>query len=203
MSLIARLRNASRGQLWAALLLLLAANFALAFLVVVYMPVKRLYPYCNPPSYDISYEFHGEMAWPFFNEYHDFVGSRPHMVWGTRIYVTLWSWWADSDWWMNMSHKATARLLAQRTRRSESDVHRQLVGIAEFDEADWRWPPCGAMHKLALEGGEWANQGPPLKPGVGRGQIVPLPHLTDPLLFEPVRPREPEAADGKSDAGPR
>jgi hypothetical protein len=174
MSVVARLRNATKRQLGAALLSLLTANFALAILVVVYMPIKRLYPYCHPPDYDVSYEFHGEMAWPFFNEYHDFVGS-PHMVWGTRIYVTLWSWWSDDDLWKNMSNKATTRLLAKRTGRSESDVWNQLVGIAEFDESEgrWRWPPCGAMHKLALEDGEWAYQGPPLKPGTGRGQFIP------------------------------
>lgn len=201
MSLIARLRSASRGQLWAALLSLLAANLAIAAHIVAYVPVVRLQPICYPAGYDSSVELDGEMAVPFFHAYHDMI-NVPHMVRGRRIYVTFGDWW-EFDWLANMSHKATANLLAERVGRSAGEVRDQVLGIPEFDEVARGWPPCGALRKLAIEGGEWNYGKFELKPEIARGRPVPLPHLTDPLLFEPVRPREPEAADGKGDAEPR
>jgi hypothetical protein len=140
-------------------------------------------------------EVDGEMAEPFFEAYrkrfshyaayHD--GDR------RRLYITL--------------GEALDRDLLKDTTMAVADLQEGRLdryafvgfwfGSVKLPEFDQNRPTCSALRKIAIKGGEWTHSGPePQHP-------KPLPHLTDPLLFEPVRPREPEAADGKSDAVPR
>lgn len=170
MRLISALCGASRRRLWAALLMSVVLNVGVAAYIIVYMPIMRLQPICTERGafsiFAPNVEIDGEMAYPFFHHYHVMIGGLDHRVQDTRIYVPI-AVWFDRDWLMNMSNKATIRLLAERTRAPEWDVLHQKVGLPEFDEVrSFEWPPCGAMRKLAIEGGEWAHIGPKPDPAV-------------------------------------
>jgi len=173
MAFIARLRGISRGKLWAGLLISLAVNLAAAVYAVAYLPIMPLRPICIDYSERVGervgrvfVELDGEMAFDFFEQYRRMVGSRHHRVDGTRMYVTVAS-WLDDDWASNVSHKAASYLLVERTGANLLDVVNQRVGLPGFDEVrSIAWPPCEAMRKLALEGGEWASKGPVPDPEV-------------------------------------
>ena len=181
-----------------------ALNIGIIGYAVVYMPLVRMQPVCvdkNVLLFPFSTEVDGEMAQPFFLALHHAMAGMNHWATDGRIYVTIADWFDRAEM-KRLSNTATSDLLIKRTGVTSDDLFYQRAGVPEFDEVIHR-PPCSAVRKLAIKGGEWAQRGPELKPEVARGRIVPLPHLTDPLLFEPVRPREPEAANGKGDARPR
>lgn len=193
-------RRIGRPWRWAALATLIALNVGVVSYVAVLVPIMRLQPICDDPTSSSPFGPNveidaGEMASPFFHAYHDQVAGMDHRTQGRRIYVTLGA-WLDRDGITNLSHRATRQVLAQRFRVSEGDIGQQRIGLPEFDEVEsHKWPPCGAIRKLAMEGGEWAYRGPELRPEIARGRVVPRPHLTDPLLFEPVPRRRPENDD--------
>lgn len=204
MGLIACLRGAGTGQIRIALVLSMALHAGVVGYALAYLPIMPLRPTCadmGASLFPYSTDVDGEMAFPFFRALHDEMAGRRYFTSGTRIYVTVADWF-DRDEISQISSRATYKLLMERTGVSHTDISYQRAGIPEFDEVSV-WPPCGAMRKLAIKGGEWTYRGPELKPEVARGRLVPLPHLTDPLLFEPVRPREPDAAGEQGDAGSR
>ena len=164
MRLIAALGDVSRRKLWTGFLISLAVNVAIAVYTVLYLPIIRLQPTCwNEDTFSLfapDVEVDGELAGPFFSRYHTMVSGLRHAVYGKRIYVPI-SVWLDRDWIMNMSNRATLRLLADRTGASEWDIMDQKIGLPEFDEvSSHEWPPCEGMRKLAIKGGEWEWVGP-------------------------------------------
>jgi hypothetical protein len=175
MAILARVRQLSRRRLWVALLLSGAMNVGTILYFAAYVPVMPLKPICSDEAassiFAPSIEVDGEMARPFLHEYHRMISGLDHLVHGGQIYVTLGTWF-ERDWLMNMSHRATARLLAERTGSTPRDVRDQRTGIPEFDEVrSFEWPPCDAMRKLAIEGGEWAYVGPQPNPEILRQRL--------------------------------
>lgn len=204
-SLVDRGRAVGRGKLWAGIALSAVLNVgSIAYLTVTY-PVVRLRPICvDWSAFWFLAGVQGEMAGPFFRAYHATIFGLDHHVRGKRIYVMLADWW-DMDEVSTRSFRATYDLLEERTGVNRTDLWYQRRGVPEFDEVERQdWPPCSGMRKLAIEGGEWAYSGPTeLKPERATGRIVPLPHLTDPLLFEPVRPRSDADTDDATGSGDR
>jgi hypothetical protein len=170
MGLIARIRGLAPRQLRAALALLVAINLGIGAYVLFYLPVFRLYPTCHDDDalFGPTVALPGEMAAPFFYEYLSMIAGYDYFVRGRRIYVTLAN-WLDQESISRLSNKATVKLLAERTRASESDIQLLLLGLPEFDDVRaHEWPPCGAMRKLALEGGEWSRIGPVPKQAIAK-----------------------------------
>ena len=88
------------------------------------------------------------------------IAGLDYLVRGRRIYVTMAD-WLDDESIGRLSNKATVNLLVRRTKASEFDIRFHLLGLPGFDEGyEYEWPPCGAMRKLAIEGGEWSHVGP-------------------------------------------
>lgn len=169
MAFLARFRGISRGKLWAGFLISLAVNLAAAVYAVVYLPIMPLRPICIEYSKGMGRSFvelDGEMAYPFCRHFRREIGDHHYRVEGTRTYVTLAS-WLDHDFVSNASYRATLYLLVERTGANVHDVGDQRVGLPGFDVVrSIHWPPCDAMRKLALEGGEWAWRGPVPDPEV-------------------------------------
>jgi hypothetical protein len=206
MGLVARLRAAGIRQLRIALAGSVALNVGIVGCALVHIPIVRIGPICTDQAttgFDPKVKVDGEMTEAFFQAYQRALRRVDHRTEGYRIYVRISDWFEGTEI-ERASDQAAVSLLAERTGATQGQIRDRERGVPEFDEVEsYDWPPCGGMRKLAIEGGEWAHRGPELKPEIAKGRIVPLPHLTDPLLFEPVWPREPEAADGKGDAGPR
>lgn len=168
MSLIAALRGVSRRRFRVALVASLALNVGAAAYMIAFLPFVPLQPFCmdrNAFSLFLlgpTVQIDGQMARPFLNAYRDTLNywGINHVTYGRRIYVTLGD-WLEYDYMMNMSYKAMTLLLEQRTGASVIDLRNQKVGLPEFDDAhETDWPPCGAVRKLTMEGGEWAYAGP-------------------------------------------
>lgn len=196
MSPLRRIRNSSARELRLLLFGAVAVNVAALVYIIAYMPLLRLQPICTDQGSSSIFvpnvEVEGEMAIPFFKALQKALADWNYTVSGGRIYLTVFD-WLSRDQLAEVSHRATYDLLAEYLGAPVSEIRDQRLGIPEFDEVEkYNWPPCDAMRKLAIVGGEWAIVGPKrLEPDRAKGRVVPLPHLTDPLLFEPAPRRAP------------
>lgn len=164
MRLLTRLRSLSTGRLWAVLLLSAGLNAVIVGYVIIYLPIVPIGPICadQETAWRIGpgVEVKGDMAWPFIHAYEDALSELDHLIRRRRIYVTVLDWLEGSKIG-EASRNATHRLLSEHAHIPRSDPRYPRVGVPEFDEvAEGSWPSCGAMRKLALEGGEWAYTGP-------------------------------------------
>jgi len=150
--------NRRRVLLYAAAIAVVAAVSGIA----LFVPYVTFHPICTPeyrrfPKKALS----GRISQQFLAALDaETQFGRPWFRAGETRLVRLVD-WLDREWYLNVTGKATYRLVEARTGVGMGDLWSGRAKIPGFDKRGG--PTCSAVRELAIVGGRWEHEGPPVR----------------------------------------